>query len=144
MGRLLGTIQLGQWAMAALLWLLWSCGESSRYSRRELFQLGRKYDPRLEILRPKKMGDWIRCFDYGRGCVNTLIMEYRGVTFICVRYEEAAQAIRFGRSIDAYIVKNWLLDDVSGEPVLEEFVQRAWRGKKAKSYPEPLRKPSSK
>ena len=116
-----------------LLYFLSGCGEK-RYTRLELLAEGLKSDSRLEILPPKEMGAWARCLDYGEGCQETMTMSHRGITFICVRYEKSKQAIRFGQSIDGLIVRNWLLDDVTGEPILEEFARRAWMAKKARSY----------
>ena len=78
-----------------------------------------------------------KCQDYGEGCKGVFVIKHRNVSMICVEYQSPEQAIRFGQSIDAYIVKNWILDDVSGEPVLEEFVQKALQGKKARSLPLP-------
>ena len=130
----------GQWIAGHLL--CWSlllgpilgCWESTQYTRREFYQLGKKSAPQLKIVRPGEEERWSSCFDYGRGCEEILNLSYQGVSFICVRYQDAGQAIQFGRSIDAYVAKNWLLDDVSGEPILERFVQRAWKAQKARAH----------
>ena len=54
---------------------------------------------------------------------------------ICVEYQKADQALAFGQTIDGYVVKNWLFDQVTGEPILEKFVQKA----SPPSEPEPSR-----
>ena len=118
-----------------LLGALLGCGERQYYEKGEFYRLGKKYDPHLELMIPDNILSGPRCGDYGEGCKGVFKIKHRKVSMICVEYESPKQAIHFGQSIDAYIVRNWLLDDVSGEPVLEEFVEKALRGKKARSYP---------
>ena len=115
------------WAIRCLFWgVLVSCGNDMHYTRRQFYQLGRAHDPNFSVVVDEEMRDWARCFDYGQGCVETFTAIYQGVSFVCVQYERAEQAQYSARALNAYLVKNWLLDQVRGEPTLEQFVIKAW------------------
>ena len=51
---------------------------------------------------------------------------------IVVNYKTEEEAIRAAIRFDGYFVKNWMFDLVQGEPVLEDFVMKAYDAKRAR------------
>ncbi|MCY4644016.1 MAG: hypothetical protein OXB88_05305 [Bacteriovoracales bacterium] len=127
----MGKGRKGVASVAHMVWvLLVGCLGQTHYSKGDLYELGKGDDPKLEIIVADKVGEGPHCRDYGQGCRGAFMVKHRGLTFICVQYEGPKEALRFARFIDAYVVRNWLLDDVAGEPVLEEFVERAFKARR--------------
>tara|TARA_A100001015_G_C14807302_1_gene639410 strand:- start:241 stop:588 length:348 start_codon:yes stop_codon:yes gene_type:complete len=68
----------------------------------------------------------IKCRKYGPGCLTGITFLVRGVAMIFVRFDTEKNARRAAIKINAYYSRNWLFDDVLGEPILEDFVIRAF------------------
>ena len=117
----------------ALLTLLLGCGENLRYNKFELYQLGQHHDPELKIMLPESIKKGLDCQHYGAGCLGVFKIKHREVAMICVEYQKADQALAFGQTIDSYVVKNWLFDQVTGEPILEKFVHKAFAAQRART-----------
>lgn len=104
---------------------IFSCSED-KITKEQMFQKTIKHDSTAKILLPKTMEDGIKCSDYGEGCIaghNVLVL---GLEMIVVEYDSSENAKKAAMVIDAYYVKNWLFDDVYGEPVLEKFAKKAY------------------
>lgn len=91
-----------------------------------MFKRAKKADPKAKILLPKTMGDGIKCEDYGVGCIAGHTVLIKGLEMIAVEFEKPEQAKLAAVVVDGYYFKNWLLDDVNGEPVLEKFVKKTY------------------
>ncbi len=57
-------------------------------------------------------------------------MKVRNLDLIAVEFLTEEQAKYAAKKIRGYYVGNWIFDDVTGEPILEEFVSRALDAKK--------------
>ena len=115
----------------AFLILLFSCSNSDTYSQHQLWNMAKKVEPKIEILIPKTINDGVKCSDYEAGCLGGKRVKLRLVVLTVVEFETAQQAEVAARAIGQYYVRNWVLDNVTGEPVLEDFVKKAFNAKKA-------------
>ena len=110
-----------------LMFVLVSCSCSdNHYTKSEMYKLGVQFDSNLELILPKDMASGIQCSDYGPGCLSGHEIKVRKVTMIAVEFEEEEQACTEALRLDQYCKFNWLFDDIHGEPVLEDFVVRAF------------------
>lgn len=119
-----------------LIFFLSGCWNGQVYNRVKLYELGRKVDSKLSFVN-KESSDFgtrgLSCLSYGRYCQEVFALRHKGIPFIFVKYEDEERALRAAEVIDAYVTRNWLLDWVTGEPVLEKFVKKAWGAKRAGS-----------
>ena len=46
-------------------------------------------------------------------------------------YDDQKDALKAAKRIKGYVSRNWVLDEVRGEPVLERFVVKYLKAKKA-------------
>jgi hypothetical protein len=76
---------------------------------------------KVEIVLAKSINDAIPCSDYGEGCLSAHRFKTRDLNFIAVEFETTADAEYAAKKIYGWTVRNWLLDDVDGEPLLERW-----------------------
>lgn len=103
-----------------------SCSEKKIYTKSDMWEMGRAEDPNLELILPKDIASGVQCSAYGSGCISGVVVRVMKMDMIFVEYQSAEQALAFAKTIDAYVVKNWVIDDVVGEPMLEKFVEKAF------------------
>lgn len=65
------------------------------------------------------------CENYGEGCVgNGKRLRIRGVDLLMIEFANTRAARQEALKLHQWYVRNWLLDDVTNEPILESFVKR--------------------
>ena len=116
-----------------LAFIFVSCGDDPTYSKPQMWELGRKSDPDMELVLPKDIESGIKCSQYGAGCLGGVTVKVKKLEMIFVEYENFDQAYDQALALDAYIIRNWLIDDVKGEPILEDFVSAAFQAVPARS-----------
>ena len=96
-----------------------------------MFQLAYDFDKSIEEVRVKDKADSIRCNEYPEGCIpmSPKRFKIRMVQMIVVQYRTEQKACEAAKKLDQYYVRNWLLDDVKGEPVLIDFVEKVYDAK---------------
>lgn len=105
--------------------LLLSCtSKITVIPKAELLALAQVGWPSAYFVIPEKIDLGIRCTDYGEGCKGAHKLRVKGVDMIVVEYETIKQAEKEAKRRNEFVVMNWLLDDVRGEPVLEAFVEK--------------------
>jgi len=52
------------------------------------------------------------------------------VELLVIQYETSQQACLAAQEVGQWYAYNWLFDDVTNEPVLEDFIQKAFAAKK--------------
>jgi hypothetical protein len=89
------------------------------YSRQEMYSLVKEGDPSVfvYISEDKK----INCYDYKPACNLGFTAKVRGLDMIFLQYDEVEDAKKAAAWLGSYYVRNWVLDDVKGEPILEKF-----------------------
>lgn len=99
-----------------------SCTKEVRYSKEELLAKAQEADPSVTVVLPKSMSEGVQCSDYSEGCLSAHIVKLKNLDMIAVEFMSEADAVYAAKKFRGYHVRNWLLDDVAGEPVLEKFV----------------------
>lgn len=107
-----------------------SCTKQLKYSKEELFALAQKSDPTVSLILPKSITEGVTCVDYSAGCLSAHIVRVKNLDLIAVEFLTMEDAMYAAKKFRGYYVRNWLLDDVSGEPILEKFATEALKAKK--------------
>lgn len=115
----------------ALLIATVSCTKELKYTKEDLLKILMKVDPTIKIILPKSINDGVTCAEYNQeGCLSAHIVQIKNLEMIGVEFTTEAQAIMAAKKYRGYYTRNWLLDDVTGEPDLEKFVTEHLQGKK--------------
>lgn len=109
--------------------LLYSCSKEVRYSKESLLKRAQAADPSVTLIIPKLEGA-IHCSDYTPACMTAHIVSVKGLELLALEYASEAEAIAAAKKYRGYYTGNWFFDDVAGEPVLEEFIQKHLSAKK--------------
>jgi hypothetical protein len=107
-----------------------SCTKELKYSKEELYAKAVAAEPSTTFVLPKSMSEGVTCSEYSSGCVAAHIVKIKNLELIAVEFMTEAEAIYAAKKFRGYYLRNWLLDDVSGEPVLEQFVTEKLEAKK--------------
>jgi hypothetical protein len=115
----------------AFLLLFFGCSKDEpKYTKDQLFDLSRAADSSTALVLPKSMSEGVNCSDYTDGCLSAHIVKVRSLELIAVEFQSTEQANYAAKKFRGYYVRNWLLDDVRGEPILEKFVEEHLEAKK--------------
>jgi hypothetical protein len=110
-----------------------SCfGDSQpNYSKEEMLGFARLGDPTMEI----KVGTidkaLVSCGEYKFPCKIGYMVVIKRLEMKALYYESQDEAIESATFLKAYRSRNWVFDDVIGEPILERFVQKHLHAKKS-------------
>ncbi len=107
-----------------------SCTKELKYSKEEMYNKAKAADASTTFILPKSMTEGVHCSDYTEGCISAHIVQVRKLDFIGVEFANEEQAKEAAKKYRGYYVRNWMLDDVTGEPLLEKFVEKALEAKK--------------
>jgi hypothetical protein len=107
-----------------------SCTKEVRYSKEELYRMARAADSSITFVLPKSISEGVTCVEYGEGCLSGHTVMVKNLEMIAVEFSSEEQAKNAAIKFRGYYARNWLFDDVSGEPVLEKFVSEKLQAKK--------------
>lgn len=124
-------IQLNIIAVGLIITLALGCWER-KIEKVTMMRLAQAVEPQVDVLLPDNLNAGIKCDSYGPGCQGAFKAKVRLVELILVEFENTAQAQEAARKYDQWYANNWMFDDVSGEAVLEDFIQRAFQAKRAR------------
>ena len=94
--------------------------------------MARKGDPNLTMVVPKSIAHaTVQCGDYTPVCRYGYRVVVKNLEMAVLFYETPAEALKSANRIRGYTARNWVLDDVRGEPVLERFVIKYLNAKPA-------------
>jgi hypothetical protein len=115
-----------------------SCSEEKVYTPIQMFQMAYDFDSTIEEVRINDPIKSIKCTQYPKGCIKGSPKRFkiRLVTMIVVQFLNEGQACRAAVKLNQYYTRNWLFDDVKGEPVLESFVKKVYDAKNPQSADE--------
>jgi len=105
-----------------ILLLNLSCNKDEVYSKEALLKLAQAADSSVTLILPRSMTDGVHCTDYPEGCLSAHIVRVKQLDMIAVEFPSSKDAIHAAKKVRGYYIRNWLLDDVKGEPLLEKFV----------------------
>lgn len=112
------------------LLLISSCKEEAIYDKVTIMGMAKELDPKIIEVLPESIDKGVQCSTYGAGCVGAFVVRTSMVEFIMVRFEQVDMARRKATELGGYYSRNWFFDEVRGEPVLEDFVLRAFKAKR--------------
>lgn len=87
-------------------------------------------DPSVTVILPRSITEGVQCTDYTEGCISAHIVKIKNLEMIAVEFNSEKEAVLAAKKFRGYYIRNWLLDDVTGEPVLEKFVVEKLEAKK--------------
>jgi hypothetical protein len=106
------------------------CTKELKYTKEELYFKALAADASVSFILPKTLEDGIRCTDYSEGCVSGHTVQVQKLDMIAVEFMTEEQAKYAAKKYRGYYVRNWFLDDVTGEPLLERFVEKSLEAKR--------------
>ena len=107
-----------------------SCTKKVKYSKEALLAKARAVDPTISVVLPKSMAAGVTCAEYSEGCLSAHIVRVKKLDLIAVEFMSEGEAILAAKKFRGYYTHNWMLDDVTGEPMLEKFVTEHLEAKK--------------
>lgn len=107
-----------------------SCTKEVKYTKEALYAKAVAADPSTTFILPKSINEGVSCTEYTEGCVSAHIVKIQNLEIIAVEFMTEADAMFAAKKFRGYYTRNWLLDDVTGEPVLEKFVVEKLEAKK--------------
>lgn len=110
-----------------LILLFTSCSSDTppNYSKVDMFEMASKGDPNVKIEVPGGIDKaLIHCTDYKPACRYGYVVTVLNLKMKVLFYENQNDAIRAARRVRGYVARNWVLDEVTGEPVLEKFSKK--------------------
>lgn len=114
--------------------LMVSCTKSDvHYSKIEMLEMAKKIDSDVDVILPKDINSGIKCTsedgqrNYAQGCLGAFQVKVGDLDFVAVEFEKSNQAQNEANRLNQFWAGNWLLDDVKGEPGLEDFVKKAFK-----------------
>ncbi len=107
-----------------------SCTKEVKYSKEALLDKAKAVDPSITVILPKSMAEGVTCSEYSEGCLSAHIVRIKNLDLIAVEFMSQGEAILAAKKFRGYYTHNWMLDDVTGEPVLEKFVTEHLEAKK--------------
>ncbi len=109
---------------------LLGCTKELKYTKEQLYSKALKADSSTSFVLPKNLSDGVQCTEYTEGCVAGHNVQVQKLDFIAVEFMNEAQAKHAAKKVRGYYSRNWLFDDVAGEPILERFVTEHLEAKK--------------
>ena len=121
-----------------------SCSkEEKKWGQVEMWKMAKSKEPTIELVfladTPEGRARRVLCTQYPQdGCVvgSGKRILVRRVEVLVVQYESTKQACAAAASIGQWYARNWIFDDVTNEPVLEDFVKKVFDAKKPASLEE--------
>ena len=94
--------------------------------------IAKKADSTFSPILADKIGGGPKCkgeapsLAYGKGCLKVFRVKVRELDFVAVEFDNAKNAKRESSRLNQPYYKNWLFDEVQGEPPLEDFIKKAF------------------
>ncbi len=106
--------------------------EEQVYTNTEMWNMAKEIEPSIELVPITTDDKRVLCENYGPGCRqgSGKRIKVRKVELLVLEFDSTKNAREEAKKIGQYHARNWLLDDVSNEPVLESFVKKAFAAKK--------------
>lgn len=116
-----------------LFLLLCSCTDKEDLiGRLQLFEQGMSYDDSVKLVLADELGKGPICegrdgeLPYGQGCLKISVVKVGLLELRCIEFDSVKNAKKEAKRLNEYFFKNWVFDEVNGEPPLESFVKNAF------------------
>lgn len=101
------------------------------YTKEDMLALApQEGSEKVEILLARNLNDVIPCSNYGEGCLSVHRLRAKNLEFLAIEFTDGALARQAALRIRGWTVKNWLFDDVEGEPVLMRWLEQHYQGER--------------
>ncbi len=122
-----------------------SCSsEEKKWGAIELYKIAEKYDPNLSRYQmPPENSELYKvksvrceklppegCIGIIRGDGNGARFTFKGLDFPVMRYDSTENACKAALEIGQWYSRDWIFDEVTDEPVLEDFIKKAYDAKR--------------
>lgn len=117
-----------------LLFILVSCScseELPNYSKEEMLGFAYKADKNMQIKVGTIDKTLVDCKDYTPRCRTGFRVVLKGIKFNALLYNTKVEALEGAKRIRGYVARNWVFDEVRGEPVLERLIVKHLKAKPA-------------
>ncbi|MBF0359765.1 MAG: hypothetical protein HQK49_02085 [Oligoflexia bacterium] len=114
-----------------ILLLLSSCTKKE-LTHEKLWAMLIEKEPTAILLMPSQQYPAIDCKEYGEGCTYGLTANIRGIILIIVHFKEEKFAKRAAMRFHGFYTHNWLFDNISTEPLLQDFVKEVFKAESPK------------
>ena len=109
---------------------LLSCSkEEPKFGRKEMHDKLKSVYPKVEFIIPSDISKGIQCSDYGPGCLGGLTIKLKHMEVIVVEFQSLSHARAEAKRIGQWYARNFLIDDIMGEPILEKFFAKHFEAK---------------
>lgn len=99
--------------------------EKPNFSRDEFLKMAREGDPNLEVIVPSSFTEsLVNCGDYKPACRYGYRVKIKRIDAVVLFYEDQKNALAAAKRIKGFVARNWVFDEVRGEPILERFVKK--------------------
>ncbi len=111
-----------------------SCSKEEIYTPIDMYMMATRFDPKVEEVRIVDPSRSLSCDHYFEGCIKNSPKRFkiRLVEMVVVQFHNSGYACKAALKLNQYYTRNWLFDDVTDEPVLEDFVKKVWDAKNPK------------
>jgi hypothetical protein len=99
--------------------------EEVTYNKNQILDMLLKFEPGAKFKLGESITDIIPCADYGAGCMSVHRIEVKKLVIVAAEFSGRDYAYQSAKRLYAYNYNNWVLDDVAGEPYLENLVKQA-------------------
>lgn len=113
-----------------LLFLTIACTKKEViYSKEQMLKMAPNEGPdKVEIILARNLNDVIPCSTYGDGCLSVHRLRAQNLDFLAIEFTHGELAKKAALKIHGWTVENWLFDDIDGEPVLQRWLQKYYKG----------------
>lgn len=109
-----------------------SCSEElPNYDKKEMLGMAYEADPNMKIEVGTIDKTLVDCKDYVPRCRTGFRVVIKGIKFNALLYNDQKIALKAAKRIRGYVSRNWVFDEVRGEPVLERIVMKHLKAKPA-------------
>ena len=118
-----------------ILFLFISCDSKKEplpnITQGEMFSMATKADPNMKIVIGTMQKAAVTCSDYKIACKTGYLVRIKNMEIKVLYYLNQDKALESAKRLRAYVSKNWVFDDVRGEPILERLVVKYMDAKPA-------------
>jgi len=113
--------------------LIISCDSGNsvpNYSKDDMLSMAREVDPNMQVIIGSIEKASVTCSDYKYPCKIGYLVKLKGLELKALFYESQQNALNSAKHIKGYRARNWVFDDVRGEPILERAVTEGMKASK--------------
>ena len=100
-------------------------------SQGDMFRMAKIADPNMKIEIGTMQKASVTCGDYKIPCKIGYLVKIKNMDIKVLYYLNQDRALKSAKRIRGYVSRNWVFDDVRGEPILERIIMKHMDAKPA-------------